>query len=73
MLRFRLRELIAEKQFQEGKRVTLEEIASATGIHRTTLSKIQNVRGYNTTTDVLDKLCAYFDCEIGDLVQRVKE
>ena len=73
MLRFRLRELIAEKQFQEGKRVTLEEITSATGIHRTTLSKIQNVRGYNTTTDVLDKLCAYFDCEIGDLVQRVKE
>ena len=73
MLRFRLRELIAEKQFQEGKRVTLEEIASATGIHRTTLSKIQNVKGYNTTTDVLDRLCDFFDCEIGDLVQRVKE
>lgn len=73
VLRFRLRELIAEKQFQEGRRVTLEEIASATGIHRTTLSKIQNVRGYNTTTDVLDRLCDFFDCEIGDLVQRVKE
>ncbi len=73
MLRFRLRELIAEKQFQEGKRVTLEEIASATGIHRTTLSKIQNVKGYNTTTDVLDRLCDFFDCEIGDLVQRVRD
>ena len=73
MLRFRLRELIAEKQFQEGKRVTLEEIASATGIHRTTLSKIQNVKGYNTTTDVLDRLCDFFDCEIGGLVQRVRD
>ena len=73
MLRFRLRELIAEKQFQEGKRVTLEEIATATGIHRTTLSKIQNVKGYNTTTDVLDRLCDFFDCEIGDLVQRVRD
>ena len=73
MLRFRLRELIADRQFREGRRVTLDEIAKATGIHRTTLSKIQNIKGYNTTTDVLDKLCEYFDCEIGDLVQRVKE
>ena len=64
---------MAEKQFQEGRRVTLEEVATATGIHRTTLSKLQNVKGYNTTTDVLDRLCAFFDCEIQDLVQRVRE
>lgn len=30
MIRFRLKELIAEKEFQEGRRITLEEIAKAT-------------------------------------------
>jgi putative transcriptional regulator len=38
-----------------------------------TLSKILNQKGYNTTTDKLDKLAEYFDCEIGDLVERVRE
>lgn len=73
MLRFRLKELIAERQFQKGRRTTMEEIAEATGIHRTTLSKIANVRGYNTTTEVIDKLCEFFGCDISDLVQRVDD
>lgn len=73
MLRFRLKELIADKQFKEDRRVTLDEIAGATGIHRTTLSKVANQRGYNASTDIIDKLCTYFDVEVGDLVVRVKE
>ncbi|MBY8965018.1 helix-turn-helix transcriptional regulator [Algiphilus sp. NNCM1] len=72
MLRFRLKELIADKSFNEGRRVTLDEIAEQTGINRTTLSKIGSQKGYNTTSNNLDALCAYFDCEIQDLVQRVR-
>ena len=64
---------MAEKQFREGRRITLGEIAEATGIHRTTLSKLANVRGYNTTTDVLDRLCDYFTCPISDLVEHVPD
>ena len=60
MIRFRLKELIVDKEFHENKRITYEDIAKATGIHRTTLSKIANQKGYNTTTDVLDKLCIFF-------------
>ena len=33
MLRFRLKELIAEKEFRENRVVTLVEIAAATGVH----------------------------------------
>lgn len=73
MLRFRLKELIAEREFRTGMRVTMEEIAKATGIHRTTLSKIANQRGYNTTTDNLDKLCAFFDCSIDKLVEYIPD
>ena len=73
MIRFRLKELIAEKGFQENRRVTLDEVSRETGIHRTTLSKIANQRGYNTTTEILDKLCMYFGAELQEVAQFVED
>lgn len=72
MIRFRLKELIAEKEFKENRVVTLAEVAEATGVHRVTLSKIANNRGYHTSTEILDKLCAYFDCSVGDVAEYLK-
>lgn len=71
MIRFRLKELLAEKGFQENRRVTLDEVSQETGIHRTTLSKIANQRGYNTGTENIDRLCAYFDCKVEDIIEYV--
>ena len=71
MLRFHLKELIAEKEFVENRRITVKEVSEATGINRMTLSKIINHRGHSTVTDNLDKLCAYFDCPIEKLVTYV--
>ena len=72
VIRYRLRELMADYQFRTGKRLTFEEIANETGIHRTTLSKIVNQRNYNTTTENLDKLCTFFKCSIVDLMEHVE-
>jgi putative transcriptional regulator len=73
VIRFRFKELVAEREFREGRRITAEDISRQTKIHRTTLSKLANQKGYNTTTDVLDKLCAYFEVEIGALAQFIPE
>lgn len=73
MIRFRLKELIAEKEFQEGRRVTLEEVSRETGVHRTTLSKIANQKGYTTNTDVLDKLCTFFCVEISSVAEHIPD
>lgn len=73
VIRFRLKQVIADKEFRAGKRITFEEIAQETGIHRTTLSKISGVRGYNTTTDNIDKLCRYFGCQVGELMEYVPD
>jgi putative transcriptional regulator len=73
MLKFKFKQLIAEKEFKDGQSVTITDIAKATGINRMTLSKIANRKGYSTVTDNLDKLCAYFECEISDLVEYVEE
>ena len=71
MIRFFLKERISDLEFREARRVTLDEVARATGIHRTTLSKIANRKGYNCTTDNLDKLCAYFGCRVEELAEHI--
>lgn len=73
MIRFRLKELIAEREFKENRVITLAEVAEATSIHRVTLSKIANNRGYHTSTEILDKLCNYFGCPVGQIVEHIAD
>ena len=73
MIRFKLGEMIEKKQFTEGRRVTINEIATATGLNRMTLSKILNQKGYGTGTETIDRLCEYFSCQIQDLMERLPD
>lgn len=73
MLRFRLQQLLSDRQFATGQRMTLTELAVVTGVNRVTLSRMANVRGYNTVTDNLDRLCTFFGCKIEQLVEHVPD
>lgn len=73
MIRFRLQELLAEKQFRDGRRVTMTELSEVTGINRVTLSKMVNQRSYSTVTDNLDRLCRFFGCKIADLAEYIPD
>jgi len=73
MIRFRIQELLAEKQFKDGRRVTISELSEATGINRGTLSKMVNQKGYSTVTNNIDLLCKFFDCKIEDVMEYVDE
>jgi len=73
MLRYKLNELIADKEFRERRRVLVQEIAVDTGITRNTLSKLLNQHGASVRTENLDRLCGYFGCRIEDLVEFVNE
>lgn len=72
MIRFKLGEMIEKKQFIDGRRLTISEIADATNLNRMTLSKILNQRGYGTGTETIDKLCQYFDCHVEDLMEYIQ-
>lgn len=72
-IKFRLKEQIADKEFRERRVISLKEIAEQTGIHRVTLSKIANNKRYNVGIDTVEKLCAYFDCAVGDVAEYVAE
>lgn len=73
MLRFKIKEMIARKEFDKGRRITIAEVAKAAGIHRMTLSKLINQKGYNAGTDTLDRLCGYFQCKIEELVEHIPD
>jgi DNA-binding Xre family transcriptional regulator len=73
MIRYRLKERLADREFVEGRRITLDEISRETAISRPTLTRITNQRGYSTSTDILERLCKYFDCQICDLVEYVPD
>ena len=70
MIRFKLKEQMAEKEFQQARRITLLEVADATGIGRITLSRMLKP-GAVVRTDTLDTLCAYFGCRLEDLAEFV--
>ena len=73
MIRYKLAEQIEKKQFSEGRRITIQEVADRTGLNRMTLSKILNQRGYSTGTDIIDKLCTFFECRVEDLLEHVSD
>jgi putative transcriptional regulator len=73
VIRFKLAEQIEKKQFRESRRITIQEVAEASGVNRMTLSKILNHRGYSTGTDIVDKLCAYFGCSVADLLEHIPD
>lgn len=73
MIRLRLAELLAEKAFQEKRRIEWKEVAEHTGLHRTTISKMLNIPGYNASIENIDHLCRYFKCEVGDIAVYVED
>lgn len=73
MIKYHLMALIEKKSFDDRKRITINDISDATGIHRATLSKILNKPGSNVTLDVIDRLCSYFGVSVDQLVEHIPD
>ena len=73
MIRFHLKRQISDWEFKEGRRLTIAELEKKSQVTRPTLSRILNQRGYNTTTDNIGKLCVFFNCSVGDLIEFVPD
>ena len=73
MIRYKIRELVEDKRFKEGRRIKLEEVAQDSGVHKTTLSKILNIPNYHCSLEVIDKFCQYFGIQVGDVIEYVPD
>ena len=71
MIRFKLKELVSQKEFEEKRRITLEEVSAETGIHRSTLSKINNQKAATSKIDIIDKLCGYFKVDVSQVIEYI--
>ena len=73
MIRFKLKEVISETEFQNKRKIKIMEISDKTGVNRMTLSKMLNHYDVSVTTRNLDKLCKFFNCKIEDLLEYIEE
>lgn len=69
MIYVELKQVIFKKQVEWGRTITVTEIADASGISRMTLHRMLKDHTYNASTDHLNKLCAYLQCDLSDLVR----
>ncbi len=68
-MRSTLNLLIAKKAHEERRRITLRTVAKDTQLNKTTLYAMANDTIERYPKDMLVKLCAYFNCEVGDLLK----
>ncbi len=69
MIKYNLKELIAKKEFQDKRHISISDVAKEVGISRPTLSKIANAKGtYSTKTEYIEKLCQYFECTLDEIM-----
>ena len=73
MIQSRLKELMAQRERRTGQRVTYAAIHQETGIWPRTLSTLATNNQKLVGLDTLDRLCAYFGCQVGDLLVYVPD
>ncbi len=66
-LKFNMRVLMALKGV-----TTITEVEKETGLSRHTLTKIGNNDARRIDIGTLEKLCDYFECEVGDILIKSK-
>lgn len=69
MIYCRLKQLIAQKEFREKRKITYKVIQDETGLSSTTIAKLLNFRGIQRIDGTtLDKLCEFFGVNVGDIL-----
>lgn len=68
MVIINLKALMQRKSKRMGRRVQFVDIHEATGIGRSTLSRINNDPDFNISRRDIEALCRYFGCGIEELL-----
>ena len=55
------------------RKMKIADVARATGLHRNTVTLLYKETAQQVDLNTIDLLCELFDCEVGDLLERVKQ
>lgn len=53
------------------KEMTKKQLMEVTGISKSTMDKMG--RSEQVSMDIIDRICAYFDCDISDIVEHIND
>ena len=67
MIRCHLSRLMGEHKMK------VADVARKTGLNRSTVSSLYYETAQRVDLETLDRLCKLFDCDVGDLLELVKE
>ncbi len=67
-LRWRIRQLMAQKEEQIGEKVTYQKIYDSTGISPNTLSALATGQAKQVGISTIERLLNYFNCKPNDLI-----
>ncbi len=68
-LKLRLRELLAQREERENRRIRLAELAQASGVSVNVLTPMINNQADRVSLQCLGKLCDYFHCTPAELLR----
>lgn len=74
MIYCRIKELIAQKELREKRKITYKVLQDETGLSPVTISKLfrfDGVQRIDRTT--MEKLCEFFSCDVGDLLTYIPD
>ncbi|WP_347253195.1 helix-turn-helix transcriptional regulator [Leminorella grimontii] len=69
ILKVNLRDVMEKYQSQTGMKMTYDVLATKTGISKSTLESIATREDYNTRLSTILKLCEFFNCQPGELLE----
>lgn len=55
------------------KKLKISDVSRDTGLNRGTLTRLYQETAERVDLDVLEQLCRYLDCEVGDLLELVDD
>lgn len=67
MIRCHLSRLMGEHKMR------IADVARETGLHRNTITLLYKETANRVELDVIDKLCALFDCSVGELLECIPD
>ncbi|MCE0732820.1 helix-turn-helix transcriptional regulator [Halomonas sp. G15] len=55
------------------RKMKITDVARDTGINRGTITRLYHENASRVELDVIDELCRYFGCEVGDLLEYIED
>ena len=54
------------------KKVNIQKVHEKTGLTRNTISNLYNEKTTRIDYETIDKICEYFNCQVGELLERAE-